>query len=149
SSRCRSRPASTPHVCWATSSATGTPRSCSACSSQPSPTVRQGFTQSAYPAAVASRSFRGSRGTGAILLLFACLGFLIYFIDHLAHSIQLDTIMDVVQQNTSLVIADLPDTGETGALAVPAQAVPILAWRSGYIQSVHPEDLYEAAKATQ
>ena len=87
--------------------------------------------------------------TGAILLLFACLGFLIYFIDHLAHSIQLDTIMDVVQQNTSLVIADLPDTGETGTLAVPAQAVPILAWRSGYIQSVHPEDLYEAAKAAE
>jgi uncharacterized membrane protein len=87
--------------------------------------------------------------TGAILLLFACLGFLIYFIDHLAHSIQLDTIMDVVQQNTSLVIADLPDTGETGALAAPAQAMPILAWRSGYIQSVHPEDLYEAAKAAE
>jgi uncharacterized membrane protein len=47
------------------------------------------------------------------------------------------------------VIAHLPDTGETGALAVPAHAVPILAWRSGYIQSVHPEDLYEAAKAAQ
>jgi hypothetical protein len=44
------------------------------------------------------------------------------------------------------VIAHLPDTGETGALAVPTQAVPILAWRSGYIQSVHPEGLYEAAK---
>jgi uncharacterized membrane protein len=87
--------------------------------------------------------------TGAIILLFASLGFLIYFIDHLAHSIQLDTIMDVVQQNTSLMIAHLPDTGETGALAVPAQAVPILAWRSGYIQSVHPEDLYEAAKAAE
>jgi uncharacterized membrane protein len=87
--------------------------------------------------------------TGAILLLFASLGFLVYFIDHLAHSIQLDTIIDVVQQNTSVVIAHLPDTGETGALAVPAQAVPILAWRSGYIQWVHPEDLYEAAKAAE
>ena len=31
------------------------------CSSRPSPTVRRGFTQSAYPAAAASRSFRGSR----------------------------------------------------------------------------------------
>ena len=69
--------------------------------------------------------------TGAIVLLFACLGFLVYFIDHLAHSIQLDTIIDVVEQNTSVVIAHLPETGETGALAVPAQAVPILAWRSG------------------
>ena len=87
--------------------------------------------------------------TGAILLLFASLGFLVFFIDHLAHSIQLNTIIDVVKQNTSVVIAHLPDTGETGALAVPAQAVPILAWRSGYIQSVHPEDLYEAAKAAQ
>lgn len=87
--------------------------------------------------------------TGAILLLFASLGFLIYFIDHLAHSIQLHTIIDVVQQNTSVVITQLPDTGETEALAVPAQAVPILAWRSGYIQSVHPEDLYEIAKAAE
>jgi uncharacterized membrane protein len=60
--------------------------------------------------------------TGAILLLF----FLVYFIDHLAHSIQLNTIIDVVEQKTSVVIAHLPDTGETGALAVPAQAVPIL-----------------------
>ena len=32
---------------------------------------------------------------------------------------------------------------------MPAQAVPILAWRSGYIQAVHPEDLYEAAKAAE
>jgi uncharacterized membrane protein len=87
--------------------------------------------------------------TGAILLLFASLGFLIHFIDHLAHSIQLHTIIDVVQQKTSVVIAQLPDTGETGALAVPAQAVPIPAWRSGYIQSVHPEDLYEAAKGAE
>jgi uncharacterized membrane protein len=87
--------------------------------------------------------------TGAILLLFASLGFLIYFIDHLAHSIQLHTIIDVVQQNTSVVITQLPDTGETEALAVPAQAVPILAWRAGYIQSVHPEDLYEIAKAAE
>ena len=91
--------------------------------------------------------------TGAILLLFASLGFLIHFIDHLAHSIQLHTIIDVVQQKTSVVIAQLPDTGETGALTgaltVPTQAVPILAWRSGYVQSVHPEDLYEAAKAAE
>ena len=80
--------------------------------------------------------------TDPILLLFASLGFLIHFVDHLAHSIQLHTIIDVVQQKTSVVIAQLPDTGETGALAVPAQAVPISTWRSGYIQSVHPEDLY-------
>ena len=32
--------------------------------------------------------------TGAILLLFASLGFLVYFIDHLAHSIQLNTIIE-------------------------------------------------------
>ena len=32
---------------------------------------------------------------------------------------------------------------------MPAQAVPIMAWRSGYIQSVHPEDLNEVAKAAQ
>ena len=47
------------------------------------------------------------------------------------------------------MIAHLPDTGETGALAVPAQAVPILAWRSGYIQAVHPEDLYEARQGSR
>ena len=46
-------------------------------------------------------------GTGAILLLFASLGFLVYFIDHLAHSIQFDTMTDVVQQNASVVLAHL------------------------------------------
>src|SRR5919206_550657 len=42
--------------------------------------------------------------TGAIVLLFASLGLLVYFADHLAHSIQIESIMAVVERNALTVI---------------------------------------------
>ena len=58
--------------------------------------------------------------SGAIVLLFASLGLLVFFADHLLHSIQVDAIMEAVQRNTLAVIEDgLLDrrpggTGDTG-----------------------------------
>src|SRR3954449_108474 len=44
--------------------------------------------------------------SGAIVLLFASLGLLVFFADHLLHSIQVDAIMETVQRNTLSVIGD-------------------------------------------
>ncbi len=42
--------------------------------------------------------------SGALVLLFISLGLLVYFADHLVHSIQVDAIMETVQRNTLAVI---------------------------------------------
>jgi uncharacterized membrane protein len=86
--------------------------------------------------------------TGAIVLLMASLGVLVFFADHLAHSIQIDSIMGVVVRSTVKVIDEgLP--GEVGGTApkAPERAVAVSAPRSGYVQSVHPEQLLGLATA--
>ena len=79
--------------------------------------------------------------SGAIVLLFASLGLLVYFADHLVHSIQVDAIMEAVQRNTVAVIENglLPGGQETPA--VPAWAAPVTSRHSGYVQAVHPARL--------
>jgi uncharacterized membrane protein len=85
--------------------------------------------------------------TGALVLLFASLGLLVYFADHLAHSIQIDAIMRLVELNTLGVIKEGLFTGSDGAPSAPADAAPIPAMRSGYIQAAYPaEVLAEAAR---
>ena len=83
--------------------------------------------------------------TGAIVLLFVSLGLLVYFADHLAHSIQVDSIMLVARTQTMAVIDDslLDGTGQP----VPAahDAVPVAAARSGYLQAVNVAELLEWA----
>jgi uncharacterized membrane protein len=76
----------------------------------------------------------------AILLLFVSLGMVIYFADHLAHSIQIDAINRKVERNTRRAIAeeDLATVEETPP-RIPEWAVPLLSRRSGYIQTVHPQ----------
>jgi uncharacterized membrane protein len=76
----------------------------------------------------------------AILLLFVSLGMVIYFADHLAHSIQIDAINRKVERNTRRAIAeeDLA-TVEEAAARIPEWAVPLLSRKSGYIQTVHPQ----------
>ncbi|HKE67990.1 MAG TPA: DUF2254 domain-containing protein [Nocardioidaceae bacterium] len=78
--------------------------------------------------------------TGALVLLFVSLVTLVYFVHHLAHSIQIDEIMSKVERTTLVVIErDLPS--EAGAILpeVPAWAVQVPAYRSGYVQVMHPE----------
>ena len=63
--------------------------------------------------------------SGAIVLLFASLGLLVFFADHLPHSIQVDAIMETVQRNTLAVIQDGLLTGGQEAPEAPPWAVPV------------------------
>jgi len=76
--------------------------------------------------------------SGAIVLLFASLGLLVFFADHLVHSLQVDAIMSVVQRSTVAVIRDGLFAGSEDAPEVPERAVPIASARSGYVQVVRP-----------
>jgi uncharacterized membrane protein len=83
--------------------------------------------------------------SGALVLLFVSLGLLVYFADHLVHSIQVDAIMRVVERSTLGVIRDGLFTGGQDAPEVPEWAVPIASHRSGYVQSVRPSRLLAPA----
>ena len=75
--------------------------------------------------------------SGSIVLLFISLGLLVFFADHLVHSIQVDAIMHVVQRNTVTVIRHGLLPGSPDAPEVPAGATAITSRRSGYVQAVH------------
>ena len=84
--------------------------------------------------------------SGALVLLFISLGLLVYFADHLVHSLQVDAIMRVAERGTLAVIRDgllLP--GAQDAPQVPEWAVPVASQRSGYVQSVRPGRLLAQA----
>ena len=83
--------------------------------------------------------------SGALVLLFISLGLLVYFADHLVHSIQVDAIMRVVERSTVGVIRDGLFPGTRDAPDAPEWAVPIASQRSGYVQSVRPGRLLAGA----
>jgi uncharacterized membrane protein len=89
--------------------------------------------------------------SGSLALALASVGVLIYFIHHLAHSIQIDTIMSQVEREARWVIDEVyPDQPgyrgpEEHCPEPPAEAVGVPSPRSGYIQAVHPEPLVRAA----
>jgi uncharacterized membrane protein len=89
--------------------------------------------------------------SGSLLLGLASVGVLIYFIHHLAHSIQIDAIMSTVERETCRVIDDVyPDQPgsldhEERCADPPAWAVVLPAGRSGYVQVVQPARLLRAA----
>src|SRR4029079_6912030 len=84
----------------------------------------------------------------AIVLLFASLIVLVYFVHHISHSIQIDEVMVGVERATLRVVEhDLPSTGVGGALPEhPARAVVVPAYASGYVQTIHPERLLSRAR---
>ena len=89
--------------------------------------------------------------SGSLGLALASLGVLIYFIHHLAHSIQIDTIMNTIVDETLYVIDDLysdqlgsPEPEER-CPDLPAWAVALPSDCSGYIQAIQPEALVRAA----
>jgi uncharacterized membrane protein len=87
--------------------------------------------------------------SGALLLLFASLVMLVFFVHHLTHSIQIDEIMRKVERSTLRVIEhDLPSEGITAEPAVvpPVGAAEVPAYRSGWVQTVHPEVLLPVAR---
>jgi uncharacterized membrane protein len=78
--------------------------------------------------------------SGAIVLLFLSLGMVVYFADHLAHSIQIDAINRRVKRNTRRAIAQ----DETATVVeveppTPEWAVPLVGRKSGSIQTIYPE----------
>ena len=83
--------------------------------------------------------------SGALVLLFVSLGLLVFFADHLVHSLQVDAIMRVVERSTLAVIRDGLLPGAQDAPEVPEWAVPVASQRSGYVQSVRPARLLAEA----
>jgi uncharacterized membrane protein len=84
--------------------------------------------------------------SGAIALLFATLAMVVYFADHLAHSIQIDAIGKRVELDTLAMVNGRLGRVEDAALTPPDWAVPLLATTSGYVQSAHPELLLPLAR---
>src|SRR5919108_3609973 len=80
--------------------------------------------------------------SGSLALAFVSIGALIYFLHHLVHSIQIDTIMENVQCQTLALVDELfpdPDTPGVDDMTPqdrPEGAVPLLAPKSGYLQTV-------------
>jgi uncharacterized membrane protein len=85
----------------------------------------------------------------AIGLLFLSLALLVFFADHLAHSIQVDSIMRVVERNTLGTIRQLDPASKEQAPEVPPHAVPVEAQHSGYVQKVYIEQLLAGATQQQ
>jgi uncharacterized membrane protein len=79
--------------------------------------------------------------SGSLVLLFVSLGLLVFFADHLVHSIQVDTIMNKVQRSTVTVIEHGLLTGGEDPPEVPAGAIVVTSRRSGYLQAVRCSDL--------
>jgi uncharacterized membrane protein len=83
--------------------------------------------------------------TGSLVLLFASLALVVYFADHLAHSIQIDYITRRVERKTLITVHHhLPGT-EEDAPPPPEWARPFVSRRSGYVQTVHPEEILPVA----
>jgi uncharacterized membrane protein len=84
----------------------------------------------------------------ALVLLFLSLLVLVFFIHHLAHSIQIDEVMNTVQRITLRVIdQDLPTQGISAepVPTPPPWATEVPAYRSGWVQTLHPELLLPIA----
>jgi uncharacterized membrane protein len=83
--------------------------------------------------------------SGSLVLLFLSLGLLVFFADHLGHSIQVDTIMNKVQRTTVRVIEHGLLTGGEDPPEVPAGATVVTSRVSGYVQAVRCSDLLSEA----
>lgn len=82
--------------------------------------------------------------SGAIVLMFASLAMVVFFADHLMHSIQIDAITKRVEQATLAVVADRLGSFQDSP-PVPDRAVAVPAMRSGYVQVVYPAKLLPLA----
>jgi uncharacterized membrane protein len=89
--------------------------------------------------------------SGALFLALASLAMLVYFIHHIAHSIQIDTIMGRVERETlGVVEATYPEPAGTDgedehAPDPPPGAALVTALRTGYVQAVDHDELLQVA----
>ena len=85
--------------------------------------------------------------SGAIVLLFASMAMVVYFADHLAHSIQVDAIGARVEKDTLAVVRGrLGGVVEEPTPTAPPWAIAVPAARSGYVQTVRPDPLLAWAR---
>jgi uncharacterized membrane protein len=86
----------------------------------------------------------------AILMALICMGWLIYFIDHMSKFIQVNYIFEHIARETEMVIDSVfPEKGGEEKMeisTVPDNIAPLLSPRSGYIQLIDHERLAWAAK---
>ncbi len=83
--------------------------------------------------------------SGSIVLLFVTLGMVVYFADHLAHSIQIDAITEVVQTSTLSVVRSKPGRVEQPTPTAPDWAVAVASTRSGYLGAAYPRKIISMA----
>jgi len=83
--------------------------------------------------------------SGAIVMLFASLAAVVVFADHLSHSIQIDAITRRVESGTLAVLKKERLRTNVPAPDPPDWAVPVLASRSGYVQTAHPDHMLPLA----
>jgi len=85
--------------------------------------------------------------SGALVLLFVSMIMLVFFVHHLAHSIQIDQVMEDVEKRTLHVVRESLAAGDDTARRpeTPPAAIPLLATRSGYVQTFHLEGMVQVA----
>lgn len=92
--------------------------------------------------------------SGSLALAFISIAALIYFLHHLTHSIQVDSIIEKAQLRTLALVDELypdldtPDRQAQTPPTPPTEAVPLLAPQSGYLQTVEIDDVAANADAT-
>lgn len=81
------------------------------------------------------------------MLGLACLGFLIYFIHHIATGIQVSNLVDRIATETEAVLDEVyPHGADHSTPAVPEAAVSVVADRSGYLQLIDTDGLAAIAR---
>ncbi len=84
---------------------------------------------------------------GGCLLGLTCLGFLIYFIHHIATGIQVNNLVERITRETEEVMDEVYASGATSSLpVVPESAASVLAPYAGYLQLVDHQGLAEVAR---
>lgn len=83
--------------------------------------------------------------SGALLLMFVSLAMVVYYADHLAHSVQVDAIAKRVETSTLRVVHGHLGIEQASAPTAPPWAVELPSPRSGYLQTVHPQLLLPTA----
>jgi uncharacterized membrane protein len=86
--------------------------------------------------------------TVGILLAFACVGTLIYFVDHMSNRINVDTVIELVSDDVRRAIQRLGVDEASPAPPAPSfwkEAVPIVDRRRGYLQELDANGLADWA----
>jgi uncharacterized membrane protein len=84
----------------------------------------------------------------ALLLALCSVAAFVWYLHHLAHSIQIDDVMRRLERSTLAVVERVPHDHDDSALATaPADALAVMAPASGYIQAYFPDAVLSAATA--